>query len=259
LNYAFRQFGTTFVLVFAGLSPSDNIYAPLWRVWGVMLGMIIVTVVFILFWPEYSSDALLPRLRKMLRAILDLLPGSTLEMTDELIQATERHLMSINGEVLTIADDARLEGGRANVDPDQIVAAAGTLRRIAFRAGSIAAGRLEVGAHPALAPETIAAREQFEQAFRAHLQIWFDHYEYLKEPNSVSALGLANSLESPPLAPLLDRYKDLISANNYAEVATWPFEARTIAFAEISSYERFLVLIEELDFALSHVPLPTTR
>jgi len=34
LNYACRQVGTTFVLVFAGLSRAADIYGPLWRILG---------------------------------------------------------------------------------------------------------------------------------------------------------------------------------------------------------------------------------
>jgi len=258
VNYAGRQIGTTFVLVFAGLSPSDNVYAPLWRAWGILLGMIIVTVVFIVFWPEYSTDALIPRIKKMLRACIDLMPGGPMAASEDLVQSTERHLMRTTSEVLTIADDARLEGRTCKVDPDRIVDAAGTLRRIAFRAGSIASGRLDVS-HPPLPAETRAAREQFEAEFRAHLQAWLDHLEHRTRPDSRSAIALADSLDSARLKELLTRYTDRISANNYAEVASWTYEERVVIFAEINSYERFLVLAEELDFALSHIPLATAR
>ena len=37
--YAGKQMGIIFSLVFVGLSPSVNIYGPLWRIWGVLLGI----------------------------------------------------------------------------------------------------------------------------------------------------------------------------------------------------------------------------
>ena len=33
-SFAGKQMGIIFSLVFVGLSPSDNIYEPLWRIWG---------------------------------------------------------------------------------------------------------------------------------------------------------------------------------------------------------------------------------
>jgi hypothetical protein len=36
--YAGKQIGTTFALVFAGLSPPLDVYAPLWRIWAILLG-----------------------------------------------------------------------------------------------------------------------------------------------------------------------------------------------------------------------------
>src|SRR5262249_32083834 len=73
--YAGSQIGTTFILIFAGLSPSLRVTEPLWRTWGVMLGIIMTTVVFIVLWPSYAGDAMLPRLRRLLRLNLELIPG----------------------------------------------------------------------------------------------------------------------------------------------------------------------------------------
>ncbi|MGA9305517.1 MAG: FUSC family protein, partial [Candidatus Sulfotelmatobacter sp.] len=36
--YAGKQIGTTFALVFTGLSPAFDIYVPLWRIWAILLG-----------------------------------------------------------------------------------------------------------------------------------------------------------------------------------------------------------------------------
>src|SRR5262249_11949024 len=52
--YAGKQIGTTFILVFAGLRPAFDIYSPLWRTWGILLGTVVVAVVFFMLWPEYA-------------------------------------------------------------------------------------------------------------------------------------------------------------------------------------------------------------
>jgi multidrug resistance protein MdtO len=56
IAYAGSQAGTTFVLVFAGLRPSEQIYEPLWRLWSVILGVIVTSTVFLLMWREYAED-----------------------------------------------------------------------------------------------------------------------------------------------------------------------------------------------------------
>lgn len=255
INYAARQAGTSFVLVFAGLSPSEDIYAPLWRVWGMLLGIAIVSLVFLILWPEYASDSLVPRIKKLLRTSIDLMPGGAAASSDEEIQSAEREIMKTANEVLTVADDARLEGRASAIDPDRVVDAAGTLRRIAYRVGSISEGRLQTSM-PLLVPETQAARDAFEAELRARLQSWFDYVEQNRTPTSRTAMAWAARRDSARLSELLTRYTDRISASGYAEVASWPSDARIVLFGEIESFHRLVVLAGELDDNLSRVPLP---
>ena len=63
--YAGKQIGTTFALVFTGLSPAHDIYLPLWRIWANWLGTPVVAFVTLMLWPEYAGDSLSPRLRKL--------------------------------------------------------------------------------------------------------------------------------------------------------------------------------------------------
>lgn len=255
INYAARQAGTSFVLVFAGLSPSEDIYAPLWRVWGMLLGIAIVALVFLILWPDYATDSLVPRIKKLLRTTIDLMPGGAAASSDEGIQSAERDVMKTANEVLTVADDARLEGRASAIDPDRVVDAAGTLRRIAFRVGSVSDVRLQTPMPP-LVPETRAARDAFEAELRARLQSWLDYVEEHRPPTSRSALAWAAQHDSARPGELLTRYTDRISASGYAEVAAWPADARAVLFGEIESFHRFVVLAGELDDNLSRVPLP---
>src|SRR5260370_5433211 len=72
ISYAGKQIGTTFALAFAGLSPALDVYAPLWRIWAVLLGTLVAGIVFLLLWPEYAGDSLLPKLRAVIRNTLPL-------------------------------------------------------------------------------------------------------------------------------------------------------------------------------------------
>jgi len=74
LAYAGQQAGVSFILAYASLSPNANFYEPLWRVWGIFLGLMIVTLVFLLVAPEYAGKAIAPRLTRILHAALELLP-----------------------------------------------------------------------------------------------------------------------------------------------------------------------------------------
>lgn len=91
--YAGKQIGTTFALVFAGLSPALDVYEPLWRIWGILLGTLVVAIVTFLLWPEYAGDSLLPRLRKVIRDTLALAPGGSAANTEDRIQQTNSGTM----------------------------------------------------------------------------------------------------------------------------------------------------------------------
>ena len=138
ISYAGKQMGFVFALVFVGLSPSVDIYEPLWRIWGVLLGTSVVAIVFFTLWPEYAGDSLLPRLQKVLANTLALAPGGSASTSEDQILKTNSETMHVLAEFLEIAEDARLEGRTCAVYHDGIVEAAGALRRIANRLSSIA-------------------------------------------------------------------------------------------------------------------------
>jgi hypothetical protein len=113
----------------------------LWRLWGVFLGVIVVAVVFIVVWPEYAGESMVPRIERMLEMILSLMPRDGSGLDENWIESIEIDCARTLGELLALADDARIEGGRSGFDPDAVVDAVGTLRRIAHRLGSLVAER----------------------------------------------------------------------------------------------------------------------
>ena len=145
LAYAGQQGGVSFVLAYASLSPNANVYEPLWRVWGIFLGLVIVTLVFLLISPEYAGKAIVPRLTRILHAALELLrPASG--MTEQRVQEINMDATWDLTRVLGIAEDARMEGRHSGIVPDSVVEVAGTLRRIVHRLSGIATGRLAMHA-----------------------------------------------------------------------------------------------------------------
>ena len=175
ISYAGKQMGIIFSLVFIGLSPAVNIYEPLWRIWGVLLGDVVVAIVFFVLWPEYAGDSLLPRLRRVLANMLALTPGGSASSSEDSILKTNSETMRVLTEFLEIADDARMEGRTCAVYHNGIVEAAGTLRRIANRLSSIATARV-LTQMPQLDPVTESARERVFNAIRGQLISWLDFF-----------------------------------------------------------------------------------
>ena len=152
IAYAARQAGVTFAIAFAGLAAPNDIYEPLWRTWGVLLGTVVVGVLSAVLWPVYAGDSLLPRLRRVIGNTLALAPSGHAANSEVEIQRVDADAMQILNEILEVAVDAQVEGRGCTVNSNAIVEAAGILRRIASRLASIASARIAVTI-PRLDPE----------------------------------------------------------------------------------------------------------
>jgi hypothetical protein len=255
--YAGKQIGTTFALVFAGLSPAVDIYSPLWRIWGILLGTVVVAVVAFILWPEYAGDSLLPRLRRVIRDTLAIAPGGSAANTEDEIQRANSDTMRTLAEILEIADDAQLEGRTSKVDHGAIVEAAGTLRRVANRLTWIATARI-VAPMPQLDPVTESAREAVLDAIRRQLKSWLD---FFSADASLSASAAERvSLGHPPdaIRKPLSEFSSRLEAEEYARIATWAIEQRRAILAELQSMRRLEYLISDLNRWLSQIPVPTS-
>ena len=198
LAYAGQQGGLSFVIAYASLSPNANFYEPLWRVWGIFLGLIIVTLVFLLVTPEYAGKAIVPRLRRILHSTLELLPPAA-GLTAQRVQEIDMDVTLQLIQLLGIAEDARMEGRHSGIVPDRITEAAGTLRRIVHRLSGIATGRLVIP-QPALPAEIQAARAACETALRYHLQSWLEVLEDQHAPDRRRILEVAAHFTPDDLA-----------------------------------------------------------
>ena len=249
--YAGSQMGTTFVLVFAGLSPSEQVYEPLWRTWGVILGIIVTAVVFILVWPAYAGDAMLPRLKRLLHLNLELIPSRGAALDDADIDALQAESTDRLSELLGVADDARLEGAHSGVNPEGMVDAAGSLRRIAHRLGSIAAGRAQ---QRALSTGTEQARRAFEDALARRLSAWVDYFDAGRPFDRRVSQAILAAHRGDALERTLDDFGRRVAASSYQEIAAWPLEARRSLLAEVDSFHRVVLLTGELDQQFATIP-----
>jgi hypothetical protein len=254
-TFAGKQMGIIFALAFIGLSPSADIYEPLWRTWGVLLGDFGVAMVFFILWPEYAGDSLVPRLRKVIGDTLALTPSGSASSSEEQILNTNSQTMHVLTEILQVADDAQLEGRASAVDHNAIVEAAGTLRRIANRLSSIATGRIQIQM-PHLDPVTEFAREQVFDAVRRQLRSWLDFFSSADCLGTSAARALAQQHSADELAAPLGEFSSRLEEGGFSRLAVWPLEPRRTMIAELESMRRLELLFSELNRYLARVPRP---
>ncbi len=252
LAYAGRQMGSAFVFTWAGLSPSEAIYTPLYRVWGILLGVAVLFVVFMVLWPEYAGESMLPRLRKILRGVIELVPGSAVSA-----DAAEVHQASLGItrnliELLAVADDARVEGAASRIDPDSVIGAAGTLRRISHRLAAFDLAQLDPYM-PWLDPDTEAALARTMTAIRERLSSWRDHFESDRCRSSSGAAAIAIAHSHREIEAPMEDFAARVFANSYAALDGWPTDKRLQMILGIGSLRRIAELLFELDGELASV------
>ncbi len=253
VSYAGKQIGTTFALVFAGLSPALDIYEPLWRIWAILLGTIVVAIVTFIMWPEYAGDSLLPRLRKVFRDTLSMLPGGSASNTENEVQNANSATMRTLAEILEVADDAQVEGRASLVNHNAIVEAAGSLRRIANRLASIANERI-INPIPPLDPVSESAREAALEAIRLHLQSWLDFFGGANSLDAAAAQAVPRSHSTDDILGPLEQLSSRLEQNEFARIASWPLEQRRTLLAELHSIRRLEYLVTQLNRWLAEIP-----
>jgi len=258
ISYAGKQMGFIFSLVFVGLSPSVDIYEPLWRIWGVLLGDLVVAVVFFTLWPEYAGDSLLPRLRRVIANMLALAPGGSASSSEDQIVKTNSETIRVLTEFLEIAEDARLEGRSCAVYHDGIVEAAGTLRRIVNRLSSIATARV-LTQMPQLDSVTESARERVFDVIRAQLNSWLAFFSSAECFTASAARAIAQKHSADELADPLKDFSSHLEEGGFARLAAWPLEPRRTMMAELESVRRLVFLFSDLNRYLADIPAPPRR
>ena len=240
LGYAGIQAGITFVICYVGLGPTSDIYRPLWRFWGIVLGVLTTGFVFLVIRPEYASDKVVGALAKLTRATRDFAKQVTEESTTEPdLWEAERRISGAVVEVFNLADQSRLEGRRGANNRAAAIEAVYLLIRIAYRFELIA----RVGgasAETGISYET-SRRLNLEKAFCRALDI---HIVRLEQESGESLATLV------PIQPY--HLDDELSA-----IQERYFTPASIASATLlNSYRRLSILLKDLDNSLSRIELP---
>ena len=254
LGYAGIQTGITFMICYVGLAPSSDIYKPLWRFWGIVLGVLTAGFVFLFLLPEYAGDKLIESLDKLLRTTLafgkEVAAG---RITEERIAAAERRFSANLLQVLNMADQARLEGRRGAVNSAAGIEAAAIITRIAYRFEVIARGRLSE-AEAFVTEQIRRSTAALEQRFCAALE------------SLIGKIDLTGRFEQPveslSAGPPQEWISELgtsieeLTAEGMLEVRQWPPEMRDSFFAQVESYRRLVVLLSRLATELLRIAHP---
>jgi uncharacterized membrane protein YccC len=249
LGYAGIQAGITFLICYVGLAPSSDVYTPLWRFWGIVLGVLTTGFVFLFLWPEYASDKVVECLYRLMRTTLmfgtEVAEG---RITESRIAAVERSLSAELLQVLSMADQATLEGRRATMRAAAAIEAAVTTIRIAYRFEIIARGRLS-GSETSLPQWLLDRCATVERAYCTLFESSLGKVA-LTEPFVHPALSSAAGPEQPPDIEHL--IGELTSAET-READNWRSDARTSFVAQLESYRRLMVLLDGLEAPLSEI------
>lgn len=243
LGYAGIQAGITFLICYVGLGPTSDIYRPLWRFWGIVLGVLTSGFVFLLLWPEYASDKVIEALDKSIRTTLGF--GKEVaerQITEERIATAERHLSANLLEVLNMADQARLEGRRGFNNSTAAIEAASTIVRIAYRFDIIARARM-AGARALQSEQILEHQATIERACCAALEIQLAKLGRTASPEHLAQFSGAPMIDFAPMT-------ELFAAAESTQLSP---EDRILLAAELESYRRLPVLLLSLDSSLSRI------
>jgi hypothetical protein len=250
IGYAGIQMGITFLICYVGLAPSTDVYRPLWRFWGIVLG--VLTTGFVFLWPEYASDKMIEGLDELAQETLDFAKQvSARSISERGIAAVEQRLSRGLLEVLNLAGQARLEGRRASVASAAGLEAASLLTRIAYRFQTIAHARL-AGSDLNLPHQMREYCAGLEQEYCSLLEAALDK------------LKSAASLRLPPASALTPGAFEITSNNKKEAGRPAPQRIDWEAFGPLNSqtqleaYRRLPILLARLDAALSTLVPPET-
>jgi uncharacterized membrane protein YccC len=247
LGYAGIQTGITFLICYVGLAPTSDVYRPLWRFWGIVLGVLTTGLVFLLLWPEYASDKVIESLEKLTRTTLAFgkeVAGRSISQGR--ITRVEQRLSTDLLEVLNMADQARLEGRRGSANSVAGVEAATLLIRIAYRFEAIAQARL-AGSELDLPHGVRERRVALEQGYCSWLEAGLGK---LKSHGSSDAGG------APTTRPIegMPTNDEELSGGTRQE-ADWSAYVDGYSAPQIEAYRRLPNLLAQFDAALSKIDL----
>ena len=265
VSYVAMQVAVTYLFVTVAAEPVTDVGLALWRAFGNFVGGVIIVAVFGLVAPDYAGRQLISRLRDLLRDVLALLPPRDAP-PPPLSRAVslQRQIGFGVADILRLVAEARLEGARAGIVPQDAIEAAGLAQRIAYRAVAICRARTAADLPPL--PDALGtALVELTAALRAHLDILrriLAARHTMARPASrdyhracLAAAEVA-ACPRPALGQPLQAVIERVDRARTVELAEWPAAATGALFAEVDHLRRIVELLPALDAQLVRMCLP---
>jgi uncharacterized membrane protein YccC len=160
---AFMAIGATvFLIALSGVNPRDNVFASLWTVWGIIIGMVIRAIVSMV-WIEHAPRTLAEEFRPVIAGLAGMITRSADSPLPRDVSADAAAVIDGLGELLAVANDARLEGRSAGIDPAALLEVLENLIELACLAAAFSPAG--------------SAGVQTAGRIRARLLAWHDYLE----------------------------------------------------------------------------------
>jgi uncharacterized membrane protein YccC len=248
LGYAGIQAGITFLICYVGAAPATDVYKPLWRLWGIVLGVLTTGFVFLFLFPEYAYEKLAESLDRLMRIALAFGKNvSAGRVSEGEIVAVERRFSATLLQVLNFADQSRLEGLAGAAYSAAGTEAAAIVTRIAYRFVVIARERL--GDSEAVLPESVRERRaRLDAAFFSAFEALLENFE----TSQTSGPPASNASPRPPISSLNTPLEEL-TADASRQARSGPPEVRSSLVTQVECYRRLVTLLASLETEWSKV------
>ncbi len=250
-SYGFRQFGNTFFLCALGPNPALEPSVALWRLFGILVGVASVFFCFELFIRDTAGGQLVRGLERLLEPLVAFVrrPGTLSTAAIAELQATR--VVEVQ-QLLTLFDDAVLEGAASGIDVTAATGALSLTRRVSLHAAALASLPAPLATPPGLA----RTRAELERCLGDALDITVATLRSAKAETLVefgstrrerrAAVRLAAS-PLPDLDAPLAEYR--ASVERELQASTLAAVARDGA-ARLAHFERLTVLVPALHGAV---------
>lgn len=267
VSYGFMQMGISYLVCVAALGPTADTDEPLYRMVGIMMGILATFGCYAFLARDYASNQLLRELAAMLKPAPSLLPfkGQPLLGRQQVVDI-ERQRILRTANVLRLVDEVVFEGSGGGVDTKAALRVAGLARRATAHACGIGYIRAQT-VFRAPSDRLGDALRGLQRGLHEWLtDIWelIDATEQLGQPNTRRRRHGRPVIERmlrtplPPLQPLLDDLR-AAQAACAGTAREWDSREWDALAAEMVHAARLVAVLPQLRKATATMLLPGTQ
>jgi multidrug resistance protein MdtO len=112
--------GTVFLIALSGVMPRDDVFASLWTIWGIMLGMAVRAIISMI-WREHPSRTLVEQFEPLLEDLRTLVAAKLEQPNTSTIAIAADGAVHRVTELLAIVHDTKMEGRTAEIEPSGLL------------------------------------------------------------------------------------------------------------------------------------------